>query len=124
MFTISETMLKGLTKVSWERVDVSFSGSKQRFLAHSTIQASIWLIFKSHSSSFNHQDRLLFSVRINLESLRFNLEYICRVCLATNIFCSSIWCVWTSKLLQCLWRYHLCSNAHIWPEHCIWNSSL
>ncbi|KAJ0026317.1 hypothetical protein Pint_08582 [Pistacia integerrima] len=37
---IQEKMLRGLTAVSWERVDVNFSGSKQRFLAHSTIQAS------------------------------------------------------------------------------------
>lgn len=44
MFKISEAMIKGLTKVSWERVDVSFSGSIQRFFAHSTIQASTYLI--------------------------------------------------------------------------------
>ncbi|KAJ0086883.1 hypothetical protein Patl1_08756 [Pistacia atlantica] len=37
---IQEKMLRGLMAVSWERVDVNFSGSKQRFLAHSTIQAS------------------------------------------------------------------------------------
>ncbi|KAK2981748.1 hypothetical protein RJ640_006000 [Escallonia rubra] len=36
---MEETMLRALTKLSWERVDVSFSGSKQRYLAHSTIQA-------------------------------------------------------------------------------------
>lgn len=41
--TSSEAMIEGLNKVSWERIDVSFSGSKQRFFAHSTIQASTWL---------------------------------------------------------------------------------
>ncbi|KAL6012810.1 hypothetical protein ACLOJK_003299 [Asimina triloba] len=35
------TMIKGLNKVCWERVDVSFHKSKQRYLAHSNIQASI-----------------------------------------------------------------------------------
>lgn len=35
---MEEAMIKGLTKVSWERVDVSFRGSMQRFFAHSTIQ--------------------------------------------------------------------------------------
>ncbi|KAM2925782.1 hypothetical protein FF1_043250 [Malus domestica] len=33
-----EEMIRNLTKMSWERVDVNFSGSKQRYLAHSTIQ--------------------------------------------------------------------------------------
>lgn len=44
IITISETMIKGLNKVSWERVDVSFKGSRQRLLAHSTIQASNFLL--------------------------------------------------------------------------------
>uniref|UniRef100_A0A803P713 DUF676 domain-containing protein n=1 Tax=Cannabis sativa TaxID=3483 RepID=A0A803P713_CANSA len=35
---MEEEMLKGLTRLSWERIDVSFSGSRQRFLAHNTIQ--------------------------------------------------------------------------------------
>ncbi|XP_076933374.1 putative lipase ROG1 isoform X2 [Bidens hawaiensis] len=38
--TMEETMIKGLTKLSWERVDVSFKGSKQRYLAHNTIQVN------------------------------------------------------------------------------------
>jgi hypothetical protein len=33
-----EEMIRGLTRVPWERVDVSFRKSKQRFVAHSTIQ--------------------------------------------------------------------------------------
>ncbi|KAK3425655.1 hypothetical protein EUGRSUZ_F02203 [Eucalyptus grandis] len=35
---LEEIMLRRLTRLSWERVDVSFSGSKQRYFAHSTIQ--------------------------------------------------------------------------------------
>ncbi|GAB2293715.1 hypothetical protein Dimus_027928 [Dionaea muscipula] len=35
-----EVMLSGLTKLSWERVDVKFNGPKQRFLAHNTIQVT------------------------------------------------------------------------------------
>ncbi|XP_058081738.1 putative lipase ROG1 isoform X2 [Magnolia sinica] len=37
---LEEAMIRGLNKVSWERVDVSFRKSKQRYFAHSTIQAS------------------------------------------------------------------------------------
>lgn len=33
-----EEMIRGLTQVHWERVDVSFQKSKQRYTAHSTIQ--------------------------------------------------------------------------------------
>ncbi|KAF8410279.1 hypothetical protein HHK36_002804 [Tetracentron sinense] len=39
---MEEAMIKGLTKVNWERVDVNFSRSKQRYFAHSTIQASFY----------------------------------------------------------------------------------
>ncbi|CAI9303153.1 unnamed protein product [Lactuca saligna] len=38
--TMEEMMIKGLSKISWERVDVSFKGSKQRYLAHNTIQVN------------------------------------------------------------------------------------
>ncbi|GMN52152.1 hypothetical protein TIFTF001_021305 [Ficus carica] len=37
---LEEEMIRGLTQVPWERVDVSFSKSRQRFIAHNTIQAS------------------------------------------------------------------------------------
>ncbi|CAK7344594.1 unnamed protein product [Dovyalis caffra] len=37
---LEEEMIKGLTQVPWERVDVSFHKSKQRYVAHNTIQAS------------------------------------------------------------------------------------
>ncbi|AES92372.2 serine esterase family protein [Medicago truncatula] len=35
---MEEEMIRGLTQVHWERVDVSFQKSKQRYTAHSTIQ--------------------------------------------------------------------------------------
>ncbi|KAI3811396.1 hypothetical protein L1987_21117 [Smallanthus sonchifolius] len=39
-----ETMIIGLTQKPWERVDVSFHNSTQRYIAHSTIQVKIyWL---------------------------------------------------------------------------------
>lgn len=41
---MEEEMLRALRKVSWERVDVSFSGIKQKFLAHSTIQVKNYSI--------------------------------------------------------------------------------
>lgn len=34
-------MIRALTKMSWERVDVYFKGSRQRLLAHLAIQASL-----------------------------------------------------------------------------------
>jgi len=34
-------MIRGLTQVSWERVDVSFQKSRQRYIAHSTIQVTL-----------------------------------------------------------------------------------
>ncbi|CAA7408168.1 unnamed protein product [Spirodela intermedia] len=41
---LEEEMLRGLTRVPWERVDVSFHGSTQRYVAHSTIQVkSYWI---------------------------------------------------------------------------------
>ena len=45
--SFSEVMLKGLNRLPWERVDVSFKKSRQRFFAHSTIQVCV---FFSHSS--------------------------------------------------------------------------
>lgn len=36
----AEEMIRGLTQVPWERVDVSFQKSRQRYVAHNTIQAS------------------------------------------------------------------------------------
>ncbi|XVF39732.1 hypothetical protein PTKIN_Ptkin01aG0056300 [Pterospermum kingtungense] len=37
---LEEEIIRGLTKVSWERVDVYFKGSRQRLLAHITIQVN------------------------------------------------------------------------------------
>ncbi|CAO2823014.1 unnamed protein product [Amaranthus hypochondriacus] len=39
-----EEMIRGLTQVPWERVDVSFRKSRQKYIAHNTIQVkSYWL---------------------------------------------------------------------------------
>ncbi|XP_011069882.1 uncharacterized protein LOC105155665 isoform X1 [Sesamum indicum] len=41
---LEEEMIRGLNQVSWERVDVSFHKSRQRYVAHNTIQVkSYWL---------------------------------------------------------------------------------
>ncbi|GLU10363.1 hypothetical protein SLE2022_271750 [Rubroshorea leprosula] len=41
---MEEEMIQGLTQVPWERVDVSFQKSRQRYVAHTTIQVtSYWL---------------------------------------------------------------------------------
>ncbi|XP_051150728.1 uncharacterized protein LOC127265088 [Andrographis paniculata] len=46
---MEETMIRGLTGLSWERVDVNFGGSSQRFLAHNTIQVQHYCI-NSHGA--------------------------------------------------------------------------
>ena len=49
-FSFSEVMLKGLNRLPWERVDVSFKKSRQRFFAHSTIQVChLFYICTCHS---------------------------------------------------------------------------
>ncbi|XP_042378834.1 putative lipase C4A8.10 isoform X1 [Zingiber officinale] len=41
---LEEEMIRGLAQVPWERVDVSFQKSRQRYVAHNTIQVkSYWL---------------------------------------------------------------------------------
>ncbi|KAI0512447.1 hypothetical protein KFK09_013086 [Dendrobium nobile] len=43
-YNLEEAMIQGLTQVPWERVDVSFQKSGQRYIAHNTIQVkSYWL---------------------------------------------------------------------------------
>ncbi|EEE59849.1 hypothetical protein OsJ_12425 [Oryza sativa Japonica Group] len=39
---MEELMLKGLNRIPWERVDVSFKKSRQRIFAHSTIQVKTY----------------------------------------------------------------------------------
>ncbi|TVU45274.1 hypothetical protein EJB05_04755, partial [Eragrostis curvula] len=41
---MEEVMLKGLNRLAWERVDVSFKKSKQRIFAHSTIQVKTYFL--------------------------------------------------------------------------------
>ncbi|XP_068657435.1 putative lipase ROG1 [Aristolochia californica] len=41
---IESAIIRNLNKMSWERVDVSFQSSKQRFFAHSTIQVKTYCI--------------------------------------------------------------------------------
>lgn len=38
--SMEEAMIRGLNKIDWERIDVSFKGSKQRYFAHNTIQVN------------------------------------------------------------------------------------
>ncbi|KAK9983081.1 hypothetical protein SO802_032606 [Lithocarpus litseifolius] len=49
-----EEMLRGLTKTSWERIDVNFSGTKQRYLAHSTIQVKRYRINSAGADVVHH----------------------------------------------------------------------
>eukprot|EP00268_Persea_americana_P064650 TRINITY_DN8538_c0_g1_i4.p1 TRINITY_DN8538_c0_g1~~TRINITY_DN8538_c0_g1_i4.p1 ORF type:complete len:418 (+),score=81.11 TRINITY_DN8538_c0_g1_i4:301-1554(+) len=41
---VEEAMIRGLNRVSWERVDVSFRKSRQRYFAHNTIQVNTYRI--------------------------------------------------------------------------------
>ncbi|KAK4434286.1 putative lipase ROG1 [Sesamum alatum] len=51
---MEETMIKGLTRLSWERVDVSFKGSMQRFLAHNAIQVKTYCINSAGADVIQH----------------------------------------------------------------------
>ncbi|KAL1817664.1 hypothetical protein ACET3Z_020238 [Daucus carota] len=51
---LEEAMIQGLNRVSWERVDVSFRGSKQRFFAHSTIQVKTPSIHSDGADVIQH----------------------------------------------------------------------
>ncbi|CAJ2649716.1 unnamed protein product [Trifolium pratense] len=51
---MEEEMIRGLTRVPWERVDVSFRKSKQRFVAHSTIQVKIYWMHSDGSDVIFH----------------------------------------------------------------------
>ncbi|KAM3305125.1 putative lipase ROG1 isoform X1 [Capsicum chacoense] len=51
---MEEAMIRGLTKVSWERVDVSFKGSKQRHFAHTAIQVQSYCINSDGADVIQH----------------------------------------------------------------------
>lgn len=51
---MEEAMIRGLTKLSWERIDVSFKGSKQRFLAHTAIQVQTYGINSDGADVIQH----------------------------------------------------------------------
>ncbi|KAK9983079.1 hypothetical protein SO802_032604 [Lithocarpus litseifolius] len=58
---LEEEMLRGLTKMTWERIDVNFSGTKQRYLAHSTIQVKNCCIHSAGADIVHHMiDNFLF----------------------------------------------------------------
>ncbi|XP_039058838.1 uncharacterized protein LOC120202487 isoform X2 [Hibiscus syriacus] len=57
---IEEVMIQGLTQVPWERVDVSFQKSKQRYVAHNTIQVkSYWFNSDGRDVVFHMIDNFL-----------------------------------------------------------------
>uniref|UniRef100_A0A7N0VHC7 DUF676 domain-containing protein n=1 Tax=Kalanchoe fedtschenkoi TaxID=63787 RepID=A0A7N0VHC7_KALFE len=51
---LEEEMIRGLTKVSWERIDVGFSGFKQWVLGHSTIQVKTPFIHSEGADVIAH----------------------------------------------------------------------
>lgn len=51
---MEEEMIRGLTQVHWERVDVSFQKSKQRYTAHSTIQVKTYWLHSDGSDVILH----------------------------------------------------------------------
>lgn len=52
---IAEAMIKGLTRVPWERVDISFQKSIQKVFAHCTIQVFYFLfVFVKHINNWFH----------------------------------------------------------------------
>lgn len=57
----TEAIVTGLSRVSWEKVDVSFHTSRQRFAAHNVIQVSLPLSFVL-SRSFCHEITCIISL--------------------------------------------------------------
>ncbi|XP_015935016.1 lipid droplet phospholipase 1 [Arachis duranensis] len=51
---MEEEMIRSLTTISWERVDVRFSGTMQKFLAHSTIQVKTYSINSAGTDVVQH----------------------------------------------------------------------
>ncbi|XP_021284937.1 uncharacterized protein LOC110417071 isoform X2 [Herrania umbratica] len=51
---MEEEMIRSLTKVSWERVDVYFKGSRQRLLAHVTIQVKNYWVNSDGADVVQH----------------------------------------------------------------------
>ncbi|KAK2446302.1 alpha/beta-Hydrolases superfamily protein [Trifolium repens] len=49
-----EEMIRGLTTVSWDRIDVSFSGSRQKYLAHNAIQVQTYRINSDGADVVQH----------------------------------------------------------------------
>ncbi|XP_010941069.1 putative lipase C4A8.10 [Elaeis guineensis] len=51
---LEEKMVIGLTRISWERVDVSFHSSRQRFAAHSVIQVKYSFMHSEGADVIQH----------------------------------------------------------------------
>ncbi|OAY81799.1 hypothetical protein ACMD2_19538 [Ananas comosus] len=51
---MEEAMIRGLNRVPWERVDVSFKKSKQRIFAHSTIQVKTYFLHSDGADVIFH----------------------------------------------------------------------
>ncbi|CAI9777212.1 unnamed protein product [Fraxinus pennsylvanica] len=51
---MEEEMIRGLMRLSWERIDVNFSGTIQRFLAHNTIQVKTYCINSAGANIIQH----------------------------------------------------------------------
>ncbi|CAI9763084.1 unnamed protein product [Fraxinus pennsylvanica] len=51
---MEEEMMRSLTRLSWDRIDVNFRGSIQRFLAHSTIQVKTYCINSAGADVIQH----------------------------------------------------------------------
>lgn len=82
---MEEAMLRGLTKLSWERVDVNFSGSRQRFLAHNTIQASCFSLL----NPFILNRKLVFSSNKGRSLNSLSSSFLSVESINWSVFCSS-----------------------------------
>ncbi|XP_056689136.1 putative lipase ROG1 isoform X2 [Spinacia oleracea] len=60
-------MIKGLTSVSWERVDVKFGGGKYRFVAHNSIQVQTYWVHSAGADVIQHMiDNFMLSSIVEL----------------------------------------------------------
>ncbi|KAK7311745.1 hypothetical protein RJT34_10072 [Clitoria ternatea] len=51
---MEEEMIRSLTTMSWDRIDVSFRGSRQKYLAHSTIQVNTYCMNSDGEDVIQH----------------------------------------------------------------------
>ena len=102
-FCCAEELVTGLSRVSWEKVDVSFHSIRQRFAAHSIIQVPSL----SPSSCFPNLDLVLHSILSNVHASGGNIELDERWHFFSFSFYVVGWIISSKKLFWPIWVDHM-----------------